>query len=98
MTRAAVVVFSFWLVLAFVTWNVIFDRHVSVAAVAFTREQTGNHLAGRPLVSIDDGFTPQVQAAAARASRWAGAIVALGAFAAWRAGRSVRSRSSSRPQ
>ena len=87
MTRAVVVAFCFWLVLAFVTWNVIFDRHVAVSAVAFTREQTRNHLAGRPVVSIDDAFSPEVSAAASRASLWAGAVVLVGAMASVRARR-----------
>ena len=79
MSRPFLLAFSFWLVLGFVSWNVVFDRRVAVAAVAFTREQTLNHQQGRPLVSIDEGFSPEVRAAAGHATLWAGVIVAIGA-------------------
>ena len=78
MKRPAVVASCFWLVFGFVTWNVVFDRRVAVAGVAFTREQTLNRQQDRPLVSIENGFSPSVRAAATGATLWAGALTALG--------------------
>jgi hypothetical protein len=90
MTRSAITAFSFWLLLAFIVWNVRFDRSVSLAAVAFTREQTLNRQQGRPLVSIDAAFSPAVRAAAVGAGAWAGTIVALGAILVAVQGRAAR--------
>jgi hypothetical protein len=67
-----------WLVFAFVTWNVVFDREVAVAGLAFTRDQVVRYQQGQPVTSIDEGFSPHVRAAALRASGWAGAVLALG--------------------
>jgi hypothetical protein len=90
MSRSAVVTFCFWLVLAFVTWNVVFDRRVATAAVAFTREQTGHRQRGQPITSIADGFSPQVRTAALRATLWAGGIAALGVLVSLSAARWLR--------
>jgi hypothetical protein len=68
-----------WLVFAFVTWNVVFDREVTVAGLAFTREQVLRYQQGQPVSSIDEAFSPRVRAAALEASGWAGAILAIGA-------------------
>jgi hypothetical protein len=95
MTRFGVVLFSCWLVFGFVTWNVVFDRRVAVAGAAFTREQTLNHQQGRPLVSIEDGFSPSIRAAAAGATVWAGSLTTLGLMLSLAAARTVR-RSSPR--
>ena len=94
MSRSAVVAFLLWLVFGFVTWNVVFDRRVAIAGAAFTREQTLNHQQGRPLVSIDDGFSPGVRAAAVRATLWAGGLTAIGMIVSFVAGRSRRRVSS----
>jgi hypothetical protein len=82
--------FCFWLVFGFVAWNVVFDRRVAVAAVAFTREQTLNHQQGRPLLSIDDGFSPSVRSAAMGAAQWAGGLTALGLILSLAAARALR--------
>ena len=79
MTRSFAAAFCFWLVLGFVVWNVLFDRQVALAAVAFTREQTRNHEQGLPLVTIDDGFSPEVRAAAVRATLSTSALLVVGA-------------------
>ena len=79
MTRSFAAAFCSWLVLGFVVWNVLFDRQVALAAVAFTREQTRQHEQGLTLVTIDEGFGPEVRAAAVRATGYAGALVAVGA-------------------
>jgi hypothetical protein len=79
MTRSFAVTFCFWLVLGFVVWNVLFDRQVALAAVAFTREQTRNRERGLPRVTIDEGFSPGVRAAAVRATLYTSALLAVGA-------------------
>jgi hypothetical protein len=68
-----------WLAFAFVTWNVVYDREVAVASLAFTRDQVVRYQQRQPVISIDEGFSPHVRAAALRASGWAGAVLALGA-------------------
>jgi hypothetical protein len=78
MTRPHAGLICCWILFGFVTWNVVFDRRVAVAGLAFTREQTLNHEQGRPLVSIEDGFSPSVRAAALAATAWAGGLTALG--------------------
>jgi hypothetical protein len=67
-----------WAVFAFVTWNVVFDRRVYEASVAFTRQQIGMFQAGRPVSSIDTAFRPQVRRAAWEASAWGGSVLAAG--------------------
>jgi hypothetical protein len=77
------VVIALWLVFAFVTWNVVFDRYVATDAVEFTREQIVRRQQGEPVTSIHEGFTPRVGRAAIRASLWTMPIVAAGAVAAF---------------
>jgi len=74
------VVIALWIAFVFVTWNVIFDRHVANAAVEFTREQIVRYQQGRPTTSIDVGFSPRVRDAAWRASLWTSPIVVAGAL------------------
>jgi hypothetical protein len=88
--KRSVALFCLWLVFGFVTWNVVFDRRVAVAGVAFTREQTLNHQEGRPLVSIDEGFSPSVRAAAFGAALWASSLTALGVILSLAAARMLR--------
>ena len=90
MNRSGVVTFCLWLVFGFVTWNVVFDRRVAVAAVAFTREQTHNREQGLPTLSIADGFSPNVRTAAVDATAWAGGLTALGLLLSVAAARSLR--------
>ena len=90
MNRSGAVPFCLWLVFGVVTWNVVFDRRVAVAAVAFTREQTRQHQQGAPTVSIEDGFSPSVRTAAVDATAWAGGFTALGLILSAVAGRSFR--------
>lgn len=70
---------ALWLVFAFVTWNVVFDREVSIAATAFTRDQIVRHQRGQPVIPIDEAFSPRVRRAALTASAWAGVVIACGA-------------------
>lgn len=88
--KRRLVAFCLWLVFGFVTWNVVFDRRVAVAAVAFTREQTVHHQQGAPTVSIDNGFSPRVRTAAVDATAWAGGLTVLGLILSAAAGRSFR--------
>ena len=59
-----------WLVLAVVVFNVTFDWHVRVANYAFVRSQLTQYRQGLPVPTINDGFRPQVRAAAGRAALW----------------------------
>jgi hypothetical protein len=70
---------ALWLLCAFVTWNVAFDRGVNDLATEFTRDQILRYQAGRPVSSIDDAFSPRVRIAALHASAWAGGVLAVGA-------------------
>ena len=70
-----------WLVFAFVTWNVVFDRAVADAGVQFTRDQILRHQQGAPVESIALGFSPHVGRAALKASLYAGIVLACGGFA-----------------
>ena len=80
MTRIGVVA-ALWAVFAFVTWNVLFDRQVHVAAVEFTRDQVLRSQHGAPLISLHDGFSPRVSDAARQATLWVVPILAVGAVA-----------------
>lgn len=79
-----------WLALAFVTWNVVFDRQVSLAAAQFTRDNVERRLRGDEARTIDAAYRPLVGAAARSASLWAGGVLAVGAVALGVAGRSRR--------
>lgn len=74
-------VLALWLVFAGVAWNVIFDRLVWTAAMAFTREQVVRYQNRQPLTSIHDGFSPEVGTAALQATLWTLPIVGVGAAA-----------------
>lgn len=78
------VVVALWLACAFVTWNVVFDRGVAVAAVEFTRDQIARHQQGEPVAFIDDAFSPRVRAAALEASLYAIAILVVGGVVVFR--------------
>ena len=73
--RAALVI---WAACAFVTWNVVFDRHVNFAAVEFTQQQIERHARGEPVRTISEAFNPRVRDAALVASAWGAAVLATG--------------------
>ena len=73
--RVALIV---WAGLAFVTWNVVFDRQVYVAGVQFTRQQVERHQQGAAVTTLEAGFRPRVREAVGRASLWSGAVLAVG--------------------
>ena len=78
MSRKTVVVL--WLVFAFVTWNVVFDWRVSIAAREFTQQQIIRYEHGLPTSRIDTEFEPRVGQAAQTASLYAAGVLACGAI------------------
>ena len=76
-----------WAAFAFVTWNVVFDRQVYLAAVEFTQQQVERYERGEAVSSIDAAFSPRVGQAAWQASAWGGAVLAVGVALATLAGR-----------
>jgi hypothetical protein len=79
MTRVGAVA-ALWAVFAFVTWNVLFDRRVSLAAEEFTQAQIVRYQNGTATISIHDGFSPQVRVAALQATLWVVPILGVGAL------------------
>jgi hypothetical protein len=76
-----------WLALVFVTWNVVFDRAVWLAAADFTRENVERYERGAPVPTINEAYRPAVAQAALYASAWAGGVLVAGALAINAAGR-----------
>jgi hypothetical protein len=91
-SRARLVTLTVWAVFAFVTWNVVFDRQVYLAAVEFTAQQVERYQRGEAVASIDAAFSPRVGRAAWQASAWGGAVLAVGAALAALVGRDRSSR------
>jgi hypothetical protein len=81
------IVLIIWAAFAFVTWNVVFDRQVYLAAVEFTQQQIERHQRGEPVRSIDEGFRPRLRDAALRATLWGGSVLVAGIVLASVAGR-----------
>jgi hypothetical protein len=71
--------------IAFIVWNGAFDLQVRRAGEAFTAAQVERWQRQEPPELIRDALTPQVRAAAVRATVAAGAALALGLFWARRA-------------
>ena len=67
-----------WVLAALVTWNVVFDREVAVAAIEFTREQILRYDRGEPVRAIEAAFRPEIGRAAAVATVWAALVLAGG--------------------
>jgi hypothetical protein len=84
------VALALWAAFAVVTWNVVFDRHVYVAAVQFTQQQIQRHERGEQVSSIAEAFTPQLGHAAARATLWGGVVLVTGVLLTVLAGRPTR--------
>jgi hypothetical protein len=77
-----------WL-FAFIVWNGAFDLQVRHAAAAFTSAQVVRWQEQQPPELIRDALTPQVRAAAIRASAAAALVLAVSLARARRAARSA---------
>ena len=69
---------AIWLAAAFVTWNVVFDRQLAVEAARFTHQNVLAYQQGRPTLTIDTAFRPDIPAAVRSASLWTAAVLAVG--------------------
>jgi hypothetical protein len=70
---------ALWLTLAFVTWNVVFDRSVFLAGSQFTRDNVERWQRGDAVPTIETAYRPHVRRAAIRASGWAASVLIIGA-------------------
>lgn len=70
-----------WLLLAVVVFSVRFDWETRLAGHAFVRSQLERRRQGQPVISINDGFTPMVRAAARHSAVWLVVIAAAGTAA-----------------
>ena len=77
MTRRRLAI-ALWILFAFVTWNVVFDRAVTTAALGFTREQIVRYQQGASTASMDTAFRPRVRQAVLTASAYSGAVLLAG--------------------
>jgi hypothetical protein len=80
MNRLTVAI-ALWTAFAFVTWNVVYDRYLALAAVEFTRQQILAYERGGPLTSLHESFRPRVREAAWRASLLVSPVTIVGAAA-----------------
>jgi hypothetical protein len=76
-----------WAAFAFVTWNVVFDRQVYLAAVQFTQQQIDRHQRGEPAGSIASEFRPRLGDAARFASLCGASVLIAGVALTWLADR-----------
>jgi hypothetical protein len=81
MTKQVRLAIGLWALFAVIVFNVTFDWQTRMAGHEFAGAQVRRHLSGQPLPTINDGFTPLVRAAAARAGGWSGLILATGVIA-----------------
>jgi hypothetical protein len=83
MTRSARVrlAAALWIALAFVVWNVIFDRVLVVAGRRYSAEARGAFLSGQPYLRIDDAMRPAARHGVKVASLAGGAIAVGGLLA-----------------
>jgi len=78
-----------WILLAFVVWNVVFDRVIIDAGRAFVRTADAAALAGGPYARIDDWMRPARTRALWWATSSAVAILGVGLTAVRRASRAA---------
>ena len=84
--RAVRLALGLWLVLAVTVFQVVFDGQTKMAAFHFSQAQLQAYQRGERVATIEEGFRPQVKAAARRAGWWAAGIAVLGCSAvAWAA-------------
>lgn len=72
---------ALWTILAMMVFSVTFDWQTRLAGWQFVADQIARRQLGQPLETIDNGFRPQVRAAALQSSRWLLLIAAGGAGA-----------------
>ena len=93
------VALALWIALAFVVWNVVFDRVLVVAGRRYVYAATLAARGSDPYVRVDDWMRPAVSRATRTASGAAAIILTIGvvgcAIAARRAGGRARSQVSS---
>lgn len=66
-----------WVVLAFLVWNVIFDRLIVLAGRRYSYDATLAFRAGHYL-RIDDAMRPAISHGVRVASLWAGVVLVVG--------------------
>jgi hypothetical protein len=90
---------ALWILLAVVVFNVTFDWETRMSAHAFVGEQLTRQQQGQPPITINDGFSPMVRAAARHSAVWLVAISAVGITAIMVSGRNgIRAVPSERSQ
>ena len=87
MKQPVKVAIGLWIVLAVAVFSVMFDWQTRVAGHEFVRSQLLRHEQGQPFISINDGYVPQVRAAAGRSAVWLVVIAVAGTAASAIAGR-----------
>ncbi len=75
--RRLVTAVLLWVVLAFLVWNVIFDRIIVLAGRRYSYDATLAFRAGHYL-RIDDVMRPAIAHGVRTASLWAGALLVAG--------------------
>ena len=70
MTHPARAAIGWWILLAVVVFSVTFDWETRFAAHAFVHSQVARQQQGLPAITINDGYTPMVRAAARRSAVW----------------------------
>lgn len=75
--RRLVTAILLWVVLAFLVWNVIFDRIIVLAGRRYSYDATLAFRAGHYL-RIDDVMRPAISHGVRTASLWAGALLVTG--------------------
>ena len=84
-----------WLLLAFLVWNVVFDRVLVLAGREYAHDAVLAFAQGRVL-RIDDVMRPAVRHGVSLATVIAAPIALFGLAASWAAGARYRARSASR--
>ena len=79
--RSARWAIGLWMVFAIAVFSVTFDWQTRVAGHEFVKAQVARHRQGQPVITINDGFTPMVAAAARRSAIWL-VVIAVGGTAA----------------
>jgi hypothetical protein len=76
--RAVVVAIVLWLALAFVVWNVVFDRLIVLAGRRYSHDATVLYRSTGRYLRIDDVMRPAIRRGVAVASAVAGPIAIAG--------------------